>query len=87
MSPRPRLTLLAATLCAALSLALPALAQDGAGDRPDGAFAPSLESAAPLVAETPAKRAKGEPAPEERQAPPPAPSGCPFRDGKLELIA
>jgi hypothetical protein len=50
-------------------------------------LAPSLESAAPLVAETPAKGAKGEPAPEERQAPPPAPSGCPFRDGKLELIA
>jgi hypothetical protein len=51
-----------------LSLAFPALAQDGAGDAP-------------------AKGAKGEPAPQEQQAPPPAPSGCPFRDGKLELIA
>jgi len=75
MSPRPKLTLLAAATVASLSLALPALAEGGS----------PLKYAAPLNAESPSKRAKDEPAPSER-APAPVPSGCPFRDGKLELI-
>jgi hypothetical protein len=85
MTPRPRLTLLAG-VAASLSLAGPAIAEVGAGDALSGAQAAPFEYAAPLDAESPSKRAKRDPAPSERQAPPPVPSGCPFRDGKLDLI-
>jgi len=75
MSPRPRLTLLA------LSLTLPALA--GAVAETQSTGARSFRYAAPLAAEPPGKRAK-DAAPDEKQTPPP--SGCPFRNGKLELM-
>jgi hypothetical protein len=86
MSPRPKLTLLAAATVASLSLALPALAEGGAGDTLRRAQASPFKYAAPLNAESPSKAAKDEPAPSERQSPAPAPSGCPFRNNKLELI-
>lgn len=79
MSQRLRLTLLCGALVASLGLALPALANDDAGG------SPSFDRAAPR-SETPSERAKDESAPaDERQTP--VPSGCPFLDGKLELIA
>jgi hypothetical protein len=68
-------------------LAVSAQAQNGVGDGLGGDGAPAYRYAAPLAADTPAKPAKSEPAPEERQAPPTAPDGCPFRGGKLDLIA
>jgi hypothetical protein len=68
-----------------VSLAWPALAAGGAGDALGGAQAAPFKYAAPLAAESPSKRAKDAPAPGERQAPP-VPRGCPFRDGKLDLI-
>jgi hypothetical protein len=77
------LTLLAGAAVASLSLALPALAEEGAGDSFGRA---PFKYAAPLNAESPSKRAKDESAPSKRQAPPPLPSGCPFHDGKLDLI-
>ncbi len=77
MSPRAMLTLLAAASAVAIAV-VPARADDGVS-------APAPRHAAPLAAGTPGKGAKDEPAPQERPAPP-APNGCPFRDGKLDLI-
>jgi hypothetical protein len=67
-------------------LVWPALAAGRADEALGGVQAAPFEYAALLNAESPAKRAKDAPAPGERQAPPPVPSGCPFRDGKLDLI-
>jgi hypothetical protein len=86
MSPRPKLTLLAAAAVASLGLALPVLAEGGAGDAFGRAQASPFKYVAPLNAESPGKRAKDESMPSERQAPAPVPSGCPFRNGKLELV-
>jgi hypothetical protein len=69
---------LAGTIAATLSLALPALAQ-GAGN------APAFKYVAPLTTQGQSMGAKN-PAPGEQQTPPPAPDGCPFRDGKLQLL-
>lgn len=85
MSPRPTLTLRLGLLAAVAALTVPGLAAAGGG-RVQGGAAPTLKYAAPLMAETEGKRAKGEAVPSEQKAPPPAPSGCPLRDGKLELI-
>ncbi len=81
MSPGLRLMRLAGTAAATLCLVAPALAWDEASGT--GAV-PVVELAAPVGSE--GLQAKDDPAPGERQAPRPAPSGCPFRDGKLELI-
>jgi len=87
MSPTPRLTLPAGTLAAILSLALPAAAQGAFGEDAAGSppARPQLQYAAPLSPEPPAKRAREDVAPKEQQQPE-APSGCPFRNQKLELI-
>jgi hypothetical protein len=74
---------LAGTAAVTLSLVLPALAESGTGEG-TGTAAPVYEYAAPIAPD--GLRAKGNTAPGERQVPTPAPSGCPFRDGKLELI-
>ncbi len=85
MAPRPRLTHLAGIAAVVLSLAVPALAADGATGQASEA-APAYENAAPLADEGDGTRALGKTAPAEQQVTPPAPSDCPFRDGKLELI-
>ena len=82
MGPRPRLMLVTAALGAAVAFALPPRAE-AAGDR-----APSYgRQAAPFSAAAPEQRADEQPTPQERRTlSPPAPTGCPFRNGKLELI-
>jgi hypothetical protein len=45
---------------------------------------PTIAAAEPGVAGSETVLADNEPAPGQQQPPPP--SGCPFRDGKLELI-
>lgn len=62
-----KLTLMAAALAAALSLAPPA-------------------NALTLADERPSERAKDDAVPNEQKTPPPS-GGCPYRGGKLELIA
>ncbi len=86
MGPRPRLMVLAGTVAATLGLAIPALAQGAAGGTSGAAAMPTYEYAAPLAPERRDLRADGDTAPSEQSTPPPAPSGCPFRNGKLELI-
>jgi len=81
MGPRLRLMHLAGTAAATLCLVAPALAQD---EVPGFGPAPGYDFAAPAGSE--GLSAKDDPVPSERQLPRPAPSGCPFRDGKLELI-
>ncbi len=73
MAPRLRLMLLAGTVAATLSLAMPALADGTSGSVATSAKSHSL-------------RTQSESVPGEQQPPPPAPNGCPFRDGKLELM-
>jgi hypothetical protein len=85
MGPRPRLMVLAGTAAATLGLAIPDLAQGAAGATSGAAAMPTYEYSAPLT-ERRDLRADGDTAPSEQSTPPPAPSGCPFRDGKLELI-
>ncbi len=86
MGPQSKLMPLAGTIVITLSLALPALAAQETA-RPATA-ALSHERAAPLKPQRPATRPalRADSAPAEQQPPPPAPSGCPFRDGKLELM-
>lgn len=72
MSPRARLTLSSAAVMALLGMIIPA--QAGSASR-------TAEPFGPVVA------GDQQQAPKEQQAPRPAPNGCPFRDGKLELIA
>jgi hypothetical protein len=81
MGPRLRLMHLAGTAAAMLCLVAPALAQD---EVPGVGLAPAYDFAVPAGSES--LNAKDDPVPGERQVPRPAPSGCPFRDGKLELI-
>jgi hypothetical protein len=78
MSPRQTLTLLAGA-AAALCLAAPVLAEE------DGA-APAIEYAAPVTPKAPAESGKDEAevTPSKRRMP--SPSGCPFRQGDLDLI-
>ena len=76
MTPRSRLTLLCAASIAMLATAAPALAQAGAAAGSAGA--PS----APAPGNADSQSAQ--PLPSERQ--PIAPSGCPYRNGKLDLI-
>jgi hypothetical protein len=76
MTPRSRLTFAWAAGLAALALATPAFSQAGSGAV--GAGAPQAPTAG--NAETGA----AQPPPNQRQ--PTAPNGCPYRDGKLELI-
>jgi hypothetical protein len=86
MGPRPRLMRLAGTVAVAVSLAVPALAGDAASK--SGlplAFERAAPSAGKNLRAQPDLRAKDAPAPSESRTPPP-PSGCPFRDGELELI-
>ena len=86
MGPRQRLMRLAGTVAATLCLISPALAQGGSGDASGGAVVlPTFEYAVPTATQT--LPAKNDVAPSEQKVPTPAPSGCPFRDGKLELIA
>ncbi len=85
MGPRPRLMRLAGTLAATLCLAWPALAQSGTDDAHGAAgVLPTFEYAVPGATETLPAKDGAEPG--QQQVPTPAPSGCPFRDGKLELI-
>ncbi len=79
MSPRAMLTLLVAAY-AVLSAGAPARAD---ADAPAG---PALRYSTPHAGAAPAERPRGEAAPQERPAPPQVPNGCPYRDGKLELI-
>jgi hypothetical protein len=77
---------LAGTIATTLCLICPALAQGGSGGASGGAVVlPTFEYAVPPATQT--LPAKNDAAPAEQKVPTPAPSGCPFRDGKLELIA
>ena len=76
MTSRSRLTLACAALLVALPLATPAFAQGGPGAA--GAGAPQAPTAGA------ADGGAVQPPPSQRQ--PAAPGGCPYRDGKLELI-
>ena len=76
MPSRSRLTLHCAATLAMLGLASSALAQ--AGPAAGSAGAPAAPQPSGAESET------APPAPGERQRT--VPSGCPFRDGKLELI-
>ena len=76
MTPRSRLTLACTALLAALPLAIPAFAQTG----PDAAAAGAPQ--APTAGAAGGRAVQPEPS--QRQ--PAAPSECPYRDGKLELI-
>jgi hypothetical protein len=93
MSPRPRSMLLTGTAAATLCLAGAALGQGGTGPDAMGApydraaiALPANEHVVPTASQDGTLAAKDDPAPGEQQTPPPPPSGCPFRDGKLELI-
>ena len=86
MGTRQRSMRLAGTIAATLCLICPALAQGGSGGTSGGAVVlPTFEYAVPTATQT--LPAKNDAAPAEQKVPTPAPSGCPFRDGKLELIA
>ncbi len=76
MTPRSRLTLACAAMLAGLPLATPAFSQAGSGAV--GAGAPQAPTAGNSETEA------AQPPPNQRQ--PTAPSGCPYQDGKLELI-
>ena len=76
MTPRSRLTLACAALLAVLPTAVPAFAQAGPGAAAGGA------PQAPTAGATDGGAVQ--PAPSQRQ--PAAPGGCPYRDGKLDLI-
>jgi hypothetical protein len=76
MTPRSRLTLACIALLAVLPLDNQAFAQADSGAAAGGApQAPTAGAAGGGAVQ---------PAPSQRQ--PAAPSGCPYRDGKLELI-
>lgn len=81
MSPGQRLSLSATALGAFVWLAMPVLAQD-AGRAPGV----QPQNAAPAPGGAPAERAGEDaaPQPQRRQQ---MPSGCPFRNNKLDLIA
>jgi hypothetical protein len=69
-----------------MSLIGPAVAGNTASrSGPGQTFEGAAPSAGKGAQTQPGLRAKDAPAPSESQAPPP-PSGCPFRDGELELI-
>ena len=76
MTPRSRLTLPCTALLAVLPLGIPAFAQAGPGAAAGGAPQTPTAGAADGGAV--------QPAPSQRQ--PVVPSGCPYRDGKLDLI-
>jgi hypothetical protein len=78
---------LAGTAAMTLALALPALAQDAGFAAYGNMLIFTYEHVAPSAAGETLRAEGGKPASGEQKAPPPAPSGCPFRDGKLELIA
>jgi len=83
MTQGPRLMLGAFALSAAVALGAPAFADQASG-RISG---PAVRDV-PAAAARAGSQAANKPAPEEQQTPPPAdPTGCPFRNGKLELIA
>jgi hypothetical protein len=82
MSPGWRLTLQAAVLGTAVLLALPVMAQDGGG-APGAQPVPQFRNQAPSE---PAEPAREDAVPQQRPEPV-MPSGCPFYDNKLELIA
>lgn len=84
MGPRPRLMYRAGTAALTLVLAFPALAQD-AGFSAYGNMLIFTYERSPDGDRT--LGANDNPASGEQKSPPPAPNGCPFRDGKLELIA
>ena len=76
MTSRSRLMLACTALVAALPLATPAFAQAGSGTAAAGApQAPTAGAAAGGAVQPP---------PSQHQ--PAVPDGCPYRDGKLELI-
>jgi hypothetical protein len=77
---------LAGTAAMTLALAFPALAQDAGFSAYGNMLIFTYEHAPPSAAHR-TLRANDNPASGEQKAPPPAPNGCPFRDGKLELIA
>lgn len=82
MTPAGRLRLQTAVLGTAVALALPAMAQDGGG-APGAQPTPQFSDPAPSDR---GGRRRENVAPQERFEPT-MPSGCPFRDNKLELIA
>jgi len=84
MRPQYRLMALFGTVAATMGLAWPALAQSGAEH--DAVLLPIYDYAVPGPSSSDTLQAKDETGSGEQQAPAPAPSGCPFRDGKLELI-
>jgi hypothetical protein len=76
MTSRSRLILACTALAAVLPLATPAFAQAGSGAAAGGAQqAPTAGAAAGGAVQPP---------PSQHQ--PAVPDGCPYRDGKLELI-
>ena len=79
MRPRHRLMGLVGTVAATVCLAGPVLAEDGTGG--GALLLPTFEYAVPGTF-----RAKDEAGSSEQKVPRPVPSGCPFNDGKLELI-
>jgi hypothetical protein len=84
MAPRQRLMSIAGTVAAAVCLAGPALGESIAAPSFTIIVLPTYDYLVPTASQGGTFDAKDDPAPDQ-QAPPP-PSGCPFRDGKLELI-
>jgi hypothetical protein len=83
MGLRPRLMLSTAALAAAVAFALPPCAEAAT----DHAASYGRRQIAPLSVAAPARRAEEQSTPPQEQRPPaPAPTGCPFRNGKLDLI-
>jgi hypothetical protein len=78
MTSQSRLTLVCAASLTMLALAAPAFAQ--AGPAAGAAGAP----ATPAPAQNKGENGAAQPQPNERR--PAAPTGCPYRDGKLDLI-
>jgi hypothetical protein len=78
MTSRSRLTLVCAASLAMLAVTAPAFAQ--AGPAAGAAGAP----AAPAPMQSEEENGAVQPQPNQRQ--PATPTGCPYRDGKLDLI-
>lgn len=86
MSAQSTLMLWAGAI-AALCLAGPALADESWDIRGGAITLPALEYVSPSANEAPAERGKGDSKGKPAKRPVPPPSGCPFRQGDLELIA
>lgn len=87
MTQGPRLMLWTFALSAAAVWAMGSEAPAFAHQAPGRTSPPAVRDV-PATATHAGRQGESGPAPEEKQTPPPAePTGCPFRNGKLELIA